>query len=310
MKIGNELSVIIPVYNWDITLLVEALAREIVSGNLYDEIEIVIADDCSSREYREKNQQEINKYSFCRYYEQKKRGGRSVVRNFLVKQTKYPFVLMLDADMLPDKDNFLSEYRQQISLPDQKIICGGYSYKKRILQGREYDFYYYKGKKTEEISAKERNETPWRYLFTGNVLVHRDVLDKIGFDENFVNYGYEDIEWGIRLSCNYPIHHVDNTCSHLGLIQKNKAFVRMRSSIPNFLRLKTLHPELFSRTGAAKMSRMFCVFPDFFLRSLDKILSSLFNFLHNNFLCFFLFQLDKAVLLALRPDEEVASIDS
>ena len=54
MKIGNELSVIIPVYNWDITLLVEALAREIVRGNLYDEIEIVIADDCSSSEYKKK----------------------------------------------------------------------------------------------------------------------------------------------------------------------------------------------------------------------------------------------------------------
>ncbi len=309
MKIGNELSVIIPVYNWDITLLIEALAREIVRGNLYDEIEIIIADDCSSNEYREKNQQEINKHFFCRYYEQKIRGGRSVVRNFLIKQAKHPFVLMLDADMLPDKDNFLSEYRQQIT-SDRKILCGGYSYTKRILQGKEYDFYYYKGKKTEEISAKERNETPWRYLFTGNVLVHRDVLNKIGFDEDFVNYGYEDIEWGIRLSSNYPIYHFDNTCSHLGLIQKDKAFVRMRSSIPNFLRLKTLHPYLFSSTGAAKVSRMFCILPEFFLRGLDKILSSLFNLLHNNFLCLFLFQLDKAVLLALRPDTDVGSQDS
>jgi len=269
MKIGNELSVIIPVYNWDVTLLVEALAREIVSANLYNEIEIVIADDCSSREYREKNQQEINKHSFCRYYEQKKRGGRSVVRNFLVKQTKHPFVLMLDADMLPDKENFLSEYRQQISL-NQKIICGGYSYKKRILQGREYDFYYYKGKKTEEISAKERNETPWRYLFTGNVLVHRDVLDKIGFDENFVNYGYEDIEWGIRLSCNYPIHHVDNTCSHLGLIQKNKAFARMRSSIPNFLRLKTCIQNFFPGPGQPRCHVCFVFFQNFFCEAWIK----------------------------------------
>jgi len=303
------MSVIIPVYNWDVTLLVEALAREIVSGNLHDEIEVIVADDCSSHEYREKNQKEIKKHSFCKYYEQKKRGGRSVVRNFLIKQTKHPFVLMLDADMLPDKDNFLSEYRQQITSA-QKIICGGYSYKKRILQGREYDFYFYKGQKTEEISAKERNKTPWRYLFTGNVLVHRDVLNTIGFDENFVNYGYEDIEWGIRLSSHYPIHHFDNTCSHLGLVQKDKAFVRMRSSIPNFLRLKALHPELFSKTGAAKISRMFCIFPKILLRGLDKILSGLFSVLHNNFLCLFLFQLDKAVLLTLRPENGVGSRES
>ena len=71
MKIGNILSVIIPVYNWDITLLVEALAREIIRGKLHDEIEIVIADDCSSSEYREKNKQVISKHFFCRYYEQK-----------------------------------------------------------------------------------------------------------------------------------------------------------------------------------------------------------------------------------------------
>ena len=139
MEIGNELSVIIPVYNWDITQLIQALAKEIAGEKLCDTVEIIIADDCSDSEYKEKNKKEISKHLFCKYFELEKRGGRPVMRNFLIKQVKRPFVLMLDADMLPDKDNFLSEYLQQIT-SGRKIICGGYSYKKRILHGREYDF--------------------------------------------------------------------------------------------------------------------------------------------------------------------------
>jgi glycosyltransferase involved in cell wall biosynthesis len=297
------------VYNWDITLLVGALAREVINGNLSAEIEIVIADDCSKQEYKEKNKKALSTYSFCRYFEQEERLGRSGIRNFLIKETKHPHVLMLDADMLPDTDNFLAEYLQQIT-SDLKVICGGYSYKTRIMQGREYDFYVYKGKKTEEIPARERNKTPWRYLFTGNVLVPRQVLDAIAFDEEFVGYGYEDIEWGIRLFSLYPIHHIDNTCSHLGLVQKDTAFIRMRSSISNFLRMETLHPELFSRTGAARMSRVFFIFPEPLLKGLDKMLSSLFHVLHINSLCFILFQLDKAVLLALSPGNNIGSKDS
>ena len=76
MKNGNGLSVIVPVYNWDITLLVEALAREVVNRNLRDEVEIIIADDCSNQEYKDKNVKAISAYSFCRYYEQEERLGR------------------------------------------------------------------------------------------------------------------------------------------------------------------------------------------------------------------------------------------
>ncbi|RUM41093.1 MAG: glycosyltransferase family 2 protein, partial [Desulfocapsa sp.] len=174
----------------------------------------------------------------------------------------------------------------------------------RILSGRAFDFYVYKGKKTEEIPADERNKMPWRYLFTGNVLVPREVLKTIDFDEQFIGYGYEDIEWGIRLFSRYPIHHIDNTCSHLGLVGKDVAFSRMRNSIPNFQRIEALHPGLFYQTGAARMARIFSVLPKPLLKELDTILSRLFAVLSINILCFYLFQFDKAVLLALASENE------
>lgn len=303
MQIEKKISVIIPVYNWDIRLLVDKLACEIVNDDLSSVIEVLVADDCSELEYKENNKQHISKYTFFKYFELEKQLGRSKVRNFLVQKTKYPYILMLDADMLPDKDSFLAEYFSHIT-SDQRIVCGGYSYKTRICMGREYDFYVYKGKKTEEIQADIRNETPWRYLFTGNVLVPRKVLNTIELDEQFIGYGYEDTEWSIRLFKKYPIYHVDNTCSHLGLVRKDIAFNRMRGSIRNFLRIKALHPELFSQTGAARMARFLSVIPGFLLATLDRLLVAFFNLLQIDSICYYLFQLDKAVLLALKPDNE------
>lgn len=48
---------------------------------------------------------------------------------------------------------------------------------------------------------KDRGELPWKYFSTNNASVLREDLEAVGgFDENFVTYGFEDLELALRLN--------------------------------------------------------------------------------------------------------------
>ncbi len=297
------LSVIIPVRNWDIGLLLDALLTEISSSALEEHLEIIIADDCSQEYYRRINRLHTGQADCISYYERKHCRGRAAIRNDLLSRAIGSYILFLDADVLPDNSDFLETYFACIR-QEEPVVCGGISYRRRILMERKYDFYLYKGKRTEWLSAKKRQLAAWRYFFSSNVLIKRSILAQISFDERFSGYGYEDIEWGIRLDKAFGIHQIDNTCSHLGLIEKQKAFSRMRSSIDNFMLLQTIHPEVFHQTGIAGTIKFLHGFPSVLLRAMDVICCCGFHVSPLHWVSLFLFQLDKAVLFARAAGEK------
>ncbi len=297
-----ELSVIIPVLNWDLGLLLDRLTTEIDGAGLAETVEIIIVDDCSREEIRRRNRAAACRHAMVVYHELPDRAGRAGIRNHLLARARGRYILFLDADVLPDSAFFLRNYLQE-ARAGHPVICGGISYRTRILTGRCYDFSLYRGRKTEWLPVEQRRQTPWRYLFTGNVLLDRHVLEQVGFDESFSGYGYEDIEWAIRLARLVPIRHIDNTCSHLGLVDKRSAFVRMRRSTENYMRLARLHPGEFSQTPVFRLFRMLRPWPRPLLGALDRVLAGLFVISPLQDLSYLLFQLDKAVLLAVLDRE-------
>ena len=292
------LSVIIPVLDWDLGPLLDRLTAEIDEAGLAAEVEIIVADDCSGEEIRRRNRIAAGGHDSVTYYELAERAGRSGTRNNLLARARGRFILFLDADVLPDSSFFLRNYLRE-TRAGHPVVCGGISYRKRILGGRDYDFALYRGRRTEWLPAARRQQAPWRYLFTGNVLLRRDILDRVGFDESFSGYGYEDVEWAIRVGRRAPIRHIDNTCSHLGLVDKKTAFVRMRRSTANYMKLARLHPEEFSQARVFRWYRVLRAWPRPLLRNLDRGLAALFGLSPWQGVAYLLFQLDKAVLLAL-----------
>ncbi|HHB77581.1 MAG TPA: glycosyltransferase family 2 protein [Desulfobulbus sp.] len=292
------LSVIIPVKNWDVGLLLDALLGEIISSKLEDHVEIIIADDCSKEQYRRMNRAHVQQKDCIFYYERKQCMGRAAIRNDLLKKASGTYILFLDADVLPDNPDFLKTYLTCVR-ENEPVVCGGVSYRNRTLLEKKYDFYLYKGKHTEWLPVEKRQQAAWRYFFSANVLIKRSILERISFDERFSGYGYEDIEWGIRLDKACGIHQIENTCSHLGLIEKQKAFSRMRSSIENFLLLQELHPNIFHQTGVAPVAEKLKCCPSFLLRSMDALCSACFALSPWHKISLLFFQMDKAVLLAL-----------
>ncbi len=291
------LSILIPVRNWDLGLLLTTLADEIRQNGLAPQLEILVGDDQSDPMYRRYNRKNIAQHPCIHYHEPRNRLGRARMRLYLGQQAKGICLLFLDCDMLPDRPDFLRTYLRAIEAGHQ-VVCGGISYHRRILKDRCYDFSWYKGVHTESIPVAARKQQPWRYFFTGNILLHRAVFTHTPIDSRFGGYGYEDTEWGIRIHRTIGITHVDNPCSHLGLIKKEVVLDRMRRSIPNYLALSNLHPAAFMQTPVAPVATRLALLPSSLLRATDTLLQKLYSLSPWNPLTLLLFQVDKAVLMA------------
>lgn len=294
------LSILIPVYNWDVRELLTRLAAQAEALSGEELVEIVVIDDDSSLKFR--NKETAGEIAQLTYRELTKNIGRAAIRNTLLRKASGKYVLFLDADMLPDRDDFIQRYVNEAK-HGKEILCGGISYLQCDKNDEQYSFYLYKSNKTESLPASVRQKAPWRYLFTSNILLLREIMESVSFDSQFSGYGFEDIEWGIRLGQSHTIIHIDNSCSHMGLMRKSEVYSKMCESISNYGLLIALHPECSNGTGAGVIASRLSFLPRFFLNLSDRLLSFLFHTLNWNKLLLLLFQLDKAVLLAILVKE-------
>ena len=297
------ISVLIPVFNWDVSRLARSLLAEIEAQHLGDQVEIIFADDCSNAtEIQAANKSLFNPpHAACaRYLELDRNLGRAAIRNFLVAQSTGTCLLFLDADVVPDNGDFLRQYLENAGANSCDVVCGGISYTQRILTGSEYDFYVYMSSRAAVHPPAVRNRLPWRWIFTSNIMIRRTAFEATAFDVRFTGYGYEDIEWGIRLARRLRILHIDNPVSHLGLLTRHDLLEKMRVSIPNYHLLATTHAGAFAHTPVSPVVRILRWLPAWALRGLDRLVGWAFLALDRMHpLAFMLFQFDKAVLLAL-----------
>ncbi|MCU7959002.1 MAG: glycosyltransferase family 2 protein [gamma proteobacterium symbiont of Bathyaustriella thionipta] len=289
------LSILIPVYNYDIAALLKVLNNQCNALKKEPHIEIIVLDDGSQQKYN--NQTVAAAIDRVRYIESAENKGRAATRNQLIKEATGKYLLFLDADMQPDKDDFIQQYLQQAE-KHADVVCGGISYQQNKDYSDDYAFYLYKSKRTEALPASQRNQSPLRYLFTSNILLRAECVEQIPFNTRFKDYGYEDIEWGIRLAEKYPLIHIDNSASHMGLVSRQQVFERMRASSRNFALLLSLHPDFFSKSSAARLAACLQYLPDFLLTFTDGLCKGLFTYLENNRLLFYVFQLDKVIRLS------------
>lgn len=293
-----RLSVLIPVYNWVIARLLDALVEEIKANNLDRNVQIVVIDDASKNGCNSDNRRHVSNNQLVKYLELDTNAGRAKIRNLLAKESEGDYLLFLDCDVVPDRNNFLSIYLNNID-DDTDVICGGVTYYQRILTDPIYDFYAFLNSQTQQIAPEVRNKMPWKFILTSNVLIKRNVFEQVEFDSGFIGYGYEDLEWGIRLSRNFNVKHIENSCSHLGLVDKENTFKRMRDATKNYALLRELHKEYFIQAPISKYVLIMEKLPVSFLRVFDKILKRWFFSTENLPLSYGVFQLDKAICLAI-----------
>ena len=178
--------------------------------------------------------------------------GRSHARNRLFDLAETEWVLFLDADMQPDDSDFLNRYLDAVDAQDTAaIVAGGFSLR-HARPTTETRLHAAQSQASECVPASRRAKAPGRYVFTSNILVHRQILETISFDPGFQGWGWEDVDWGLRVAAEFPILHIDNPATHLGLDEDAKLLDKYAGSVDNFLRLADRHPEEMSQTSLYK----------------------------------------------------------
>ena len=212
------ISVCIPVYNFDINPLVEALLEEILAHSLA--VEIVLIDDCSQERVKQKNKVEHNNVKHIQLTENI---GRSKIRNLFLKYVTNDYLLFLDCDSLIISKDFLRSYMAQLQNGDS-IICGGRVYpENRPNRSRLLRWKY--GVKKESKTAVERMANPNKSFMTNNFLIKKSVLLDIQFDEQLTQYGHEDTLFGLELKkAGITITHIENPIFN-GDIETNEVFL-------------------------------------------------------------------------------------
>lgn len=187
--------------------------------------------------------------------------GRSAGRNALIEAATADWILLIDADMAPDAASFLSGYIETTAAAEgPELVCGGFSLA-QAKSNRATALHAAQSRTSEVVDAKIRTENPGRYVFTSNILAHREILETIAFDDGFVGWGWEDVDWGLRVAERFPVRHIDNTATHLGLDADAVLLSKYSRSAGNFARLAARHPGVMHQTPLYKMARMISGLP-------------------------------------------------
>lgn len=220
------LSILIPTYNMNCLCLVTDLQKQCEElqsqyGESFD-YEILVADDASTDESVVNKNEMMEYLPNCEYIRMESNIGRVSLRNWLITNSHFDYVLFIDADAEVISDDFLLMYweaRQQNS-----VIVGGIKTPTSAQRGYELRLKY-------ELAAEQqrtlsyRLEYPYDFFSTFNVMFHRAVLEQVVFDERITEYGYEDAMMGVQLAqINVPVIHIDNPLLHTG-INDNHSFL-------------------------------------------------------------------------------------
>jgi glycosyltransferase involved in cell wall biosynthesis len=226
----TKISLLIPVFNYDIVALAHSMKSAI--GKVPELYEILIGDDASSPEYQEKYR--ALEGNGLRIISSEKNIGRASMRNKLALEAEGDYLLFMDADMmLPSTaESYLLKYIS--SMGTAQVICGGITYSDSPPGDPDKLLRWKYGKWREQKKASERNKHPHTDFSTFNVLIAKSVFSKIRFYEELKQYGHEDTLLSYQLkNAGIAILHIDNSLTHEGLESNREYLDKVKLSIEN-----------------------------------------------------------------------------
>ena len=238
-----KISILIPVCNYDIIVLVYSIKSAI--GKVPELCEILIGDDASSQEF-------LEKYRFLegdgvKIISSEKNIGRAAMRNKLAFEASGDYLLFLDADQIltGTAEAFLQKYIAKMR--DAQVVCGGIKYTDSPPRDPDKLLRWKYGKWREQRKASERNKRPYSDFSTFNVLIAKSVFSKIRFYEDLKQYGHEDTLLSFQLkNAGIKILHIDNSLIHEGLESNREYLDKVKLSLEN---LSMLYDRVTDKKG-------------------------------------------------------------
>lgn len=220
------LSVLIPVFNKEISELAETVCLYCKEAGI--EYEVIAVDDCSDNPAVRESNSRI-KSDYFSLIELDNNVGNAEARNILARKAVNDWLLFLDADMIPVREDFIKRYLEEISKDDFDVMSGGILYERK--NQKEYSLKLLHGEKTEEqIAGKD----PYLEIRGNNFLIRKSTFLENPFGGLPENYGYVDTHFGLKLKkADARVRIIDNPCYHLGL-ETNERFVKkFRKAVRN-----------------------------------------------------------------------------
>lgn len=219
------LSVLIPVYNFDVRNLVETLRSQCRTAQI--DYEIICIDDNSKESFRKSNEV-LKALSDITWIENEKNKGRSAIRNQLSEIARYPFMIFLDCDSTVDQKEFIQNYLQH--LPTDKVLVGGRRYENSPSSPACYLHWLYGSKR------EQRSEAGFQ---SNNFLIPKSLFQIIRFDEKILRYGHEDTIFGNELLAQQiPVVRINNPVIHSGLEDAATFLRKQEIAIENLISLE------------------------------------------------------------------------
>ena len=280
------LSILIPVYNYNVYPLVLELQKQCIDCGIA--FEILCQDDASQSSLNAFNEN-INALSNCSFLSLKKNLAHRENRNSLAEQAKFDYLLFIDGDSIIIHDNFIKKNID--NLHDFDVVYGGRLHPEKCpseIQKLRWKY----GKFIEDKSAENRKKKPYQSLLFNNTLIKKDCFNKVKFDKDRKKYGHDDTQLSYQLSLlKSKINHIENPVEH-GDIDTNSIYLnKTKEALENlislyeeekidieFVRLIQLYYFLKKTKLSLPISKLFPLFENMLLKNLKGKNPSLFIF--------------------------------
>jgi glycosyltransferase involved in cell wall biosynthesis len=234
------ISVLIPVYNFDVNKLAAELSRQMdAPGNPG---EIILLDDGSSPPYRSLNAATAS-LPHVQYLEAGTNYGRIRIRQLLAEKARFEYLLFLDCDSEILSEEFLAHYKRHINRT-KKTVVGGRVYQQQMPDDCSLRLHWLYGSKREAIKTEIPVKLAHRGFMSNNFMIHKSIFDQLHFVDDWQGYGHEDTWIGIQLEkLGACMSYINNPALHLGL-EKTEVFIpKSEQALQNLLKLQVLVPK-------------------------------------------------------------------
>lgn len=234
------LSILIPIYNFHCTDLIESLHQQ--GKNARIPFEIICLDDGSKAEFNNSNRL-LERLEYCHYHENRNNLGRSKSRNKLATLAQYDNILFIDCDSKLTTNSYIRIYADVID--GSSVIYGGriYTSKKPVFNQKWMHWKYGTERESRNIEMRKRN--PYLWFHSNNFILPKDLFLSFKFDESLTKYGYEDSLLSSKFKqANIPIIHVDNPVVHLDIMNNDQFLEKAQLALQNLHTLLQNNPKL------------------------------------------------------------------
>lgn len=226
------LSIVIPIYNYNVYPLVEELHKQCMECGIA--FEILCQDDGSTISFTENKL--INNLESCSHLVNNKNHGRAYNINKLVENSKFDYALILEADAFPSEKNYIQLYIEVIKLKPQAVF-GGIIYTETKPQKNTLLRWIY-GKARESKDLAYRLKNPYNIVFSWNLLIEKKVFINNRFDSSITAYGFEDLVFLKKLRQHHvSIQQIDNPCLHQNEEQSAIFIKKSKIAVLNLIEL-------------------------------------------------------------------------